>query len=283
MSDHDRTAWGRPLWLTITYYAIIAWFCFAMLFPILWLVLAAFKTNAEILSASGYFPRQWSLDGFEDALTEIGLIRYLANSFLVSAGAASLVVVVSAMAAYPVARFEFRGRNIVVTVFALGLVMPFSALIVPETLIIRTLGLYDTRIGLMLLYAGLFLPISFLVMRAFFLSLPLSIEEAAIMDGASYWQIFTRIVLPLSGPGISTVAIMIFVFTWNEFLFATLVLSSEDKRTAQVAIRFFQSQFDFNLPGMFAAITVVMLVPIMVFIVLQERVVRGLTAGAVKG
>jgi raffinose/stachyose/melibiose transport system permease protein len=279
----DQPVWARPLWLSICYYAVVAWFLVAMLFPIGWLVLAAFKTNAEILGASSYFPQEWNLGGFEDALTQVGLLGFLLNSFIVSAGAAALVVVVSAMAAYPVARFEFRGRETITVMFALGLVVPLSALIVPETLIIRTLGLYDTRIGLILLYAGIFLPISFLVMRAFFLSMPVSIEEAAIVDGASYWQILTKIVAPISMPGISTVATMIFVFTWNEFLFATLVLSSEENRTAQVAIRFFQSQFDFNLPGMFAAITIVMLVPILTFIVLQEQVVRGLTAGATKG
>ena len=280
----DQAPWAaRPLWLTLSYYAILAWFTIAMLFPITWLVLAAFKTNAEILSASSYIPETWNLKGFSDALSKVGLLRFLLNSFVASAGAAALVVVVASLAAYPVARFTFRGREAVTVLFSLGLVMPLSALIVPETLIIRTIGLYDTRIGLILLYAGIFLPISFLVMRAFFLTLPASIEEAAILDGAGYWQILTRIIAPLSGPGISTVGVIIFVFTWNEFLFATLVLSSESKRTAQVAIRFFQSQFDFNLPGMFAAITIVMLVPIFVFIILQERVVRGLTAGATKG
>ncbi len=273
----------RPLWLTLAYYLILAWFTVAMLFPIGWLVLASFKTNAEILGAGSYLPESLNLTGFEDALSQVNLLKYLFNSLLISAGTAFTVVVVSSMAAYPVARFQFRGRELVTTLFALGLVMPLTALIVPETLIIRTLGLYDTRIGLILLYAAIFLPISFLVMRAFFLSLPTSIEEAAIVDGASYWQILYKIVAPLSMPGISTVAIMIFVFTWNEFLFATLILSSEDKRTAQVAIRFFQSQFDFNLPGMFAAISIVMIVPILVFIVLQEKVVSGLTAGANKG
>lgn len=273
----------RPLWLSTVYYLILTWFTVAMLFPIGWLILASFKTNAEILSASSYLPESFNLKGFEDAVSQVNLLRYLGNSLLVSAGTAALVVLVSSMAAYPVARFRFRGRELVTTVFALGLVLPLSALIVPETLIIRTLGLYDTRIGLILLYAALFLPISFLVMRAFFLSLPGSIEEAAIVDGATYWQILQRIVAPLSMPGISTVAIMIFVFTWNEFLFATLILSSEEKRTAQVAIRFFQSQFDFNLPGMFAAISIVMIVPILVFVLLQEKVVSGLTAGANKG
>ncbi len=281
--EADTMMQRRPLWLTLVYYAILAWFTVAMLFPLGWLVLASFKTNAEILSAGSYLPETFNLKGFEDALSQVNLLRYLGNSLFISACSSALVVVVASMAAYPVARFAFRGRELVTTMFTLGLVLPLSALIVPETLIIRTLGLYDTRIGLILLYAAIFLPISFLVMRAFFLSLPASIEEAAIIDGASYWQILRKIVAPLSMPGISTVGIMIFVFTWNEFLFATLILSSEDKRTAQVAIRFFQSQFDFNLPGMFAAISIVMTVPIVVFVLLQEKVVSGLTAGASKG
>ena len=103
------------------------------------------------------------------------------------------------------------------------------------------------------------------------------------MDGASYWTLLTRVILPISTPGLSTIGVLVYVFTWNEFLFALLVTSSAENRTVQVAIQFFKSQFDFNLQGMYAAVTMVMIVPIIIFIVMQERVISGLTAGATKG
>lgn len=114
------------------------------------------------------------------------------------------------------------------------------------------------------------------------MSLPPELEEAALIDGANYWTMLFRLIMPLSMPGISTVGVLVFIFTWNEFLYALLLISSAEHRTVQIAIRFFKSTFDFNLRGMFAAITLVMIVPILVFIVLQERVVSGLTAGATK-
>lgn len=185
------------------------------------------------------------------------------------------------MAAYPLARFEFRGKQFLTVFFSLGIIVPVTALIVPELYLMYTLGLHDTKVGLILLSA-LFFPISFLILRAFFLSIPQSLEEAAIIDGANYWTLLARIVLPLSGPGLSTVAVLVFIWTWNEFLYSLLMMASEQNRTVQVAIKFFTAQFDFNLPGMFAAVTLVMLVPIVAFLLLQERVVSGLTAGATK-
>lgn len=264
-------------------YLILAWFTVATMTPIVWLIASSFKTNAQILSASGFFPSEINWQGYVDAFTTTNLPLYFFNSFVVSASATLLVLAVATMAAYPLARFDVPAGGFLTTVFSLGIVVPVTSLLVPETIVMRTLGLYDSRIGLIVLYAALYFSISFLVLRAYFLSLPREIEEAAMVDGAGYWTILTRVVLPLSGPGLSTVAVIVFIFTWNEFLYALLVLTSADKRTVQIAIKFFTSQFDFNLPGMFATITLVMIVPIAVFLVMQERVIEGLTAGATKG
>ena len=251
--------------------------------PILWLIASSFKTNAQILSASGFFPQEVNWQGYVDAFSNTNLPLFMFNSFVVSTSSTLLVLVVASMAAYPLARFEFPFRGFLTTLFSLGIVVPVTSLIVPETMIVRTLGLYDSRVGLVLLYSGIYFSLSFLILRAYFLSLPREVEEAAMVDGAGYWTILTRVVLPLSGPGLSTVAVIVFIFTWNEFLYALLTITSADKRTVQVAIKFFTSQFDFNLPGMFATITLVMIVPIVIFLIMQERVIEGLTAGATKG
>jgi raffinose/stachyose/melibiose transport system permease protein len=266
----------------VIYYAVLIFFTIALLLPVMWLVLASFKTNAEILSASGFFPEQFRLQGYRDALTQVALGRFFLNSFIVSTSSTILTILIASMAAYPLSRFKFPFRDTLSLIFSLGIVVPVTSLIVPEVLIIRWLGLTDTKVGLILLYTALFFPLSFVILRAFFMSIPYQIEEAAIIDGASYWTLLFRLIMPLSVPGISTVGVLVFIFTWNEFLYALLLISSQENRTVQIAIRFFTSTFDFNLPGMYAAITMVMIVPITVFLLLQERVVSGLTAGATK-
>ena len=263
-------------------YAILLLFTVILLTPILWLVLATFKTNQEILIEPSFFPGSLNLQGWRDAFTKTNLVGVFLNSFIISVSSTLSVLIVASMAAYPLARFEFRGKQFLTVFFSLGIIVPVTALIVPELYLMYTLRLHDTKVGLILLYTALFFPISFLILRAFFLSIPQSLEEAAIIDGANYWTLLARIVLPLSGPGLSTVAVLVFIWTWNEFLYSLLMMASEQNRTVQVAIKFFTAQFDFNLPGMFAAVTLVMLVPIVAFLLLQERVVSGLTAGATK-
>ena len=263
-------------------YAVLLFFTLVLLTPILWLVLATFKTNQEILIDPAFFPSALNTQGWVDAFTKTNLVGVFLNSFIISVSSTLCVLVVASMAAYPLARFDFRGKRFLTLFFSLGIIVPVTALIVPELYLMYTLRLHDTKVGLILLYTALYFPISFLILRAFFLSIPQSLEEAAIIDGASYWTLLARIVLPLSGPGLSTVAVLVFIWTWNEFLYSLLMMASESNRTVQVAIKFFTAQFDFNLPGMFAAVTLVMLVPIVAFLLLQERVVSGLTTGATK-
>ena len=263
-------------------YAVLLFFTLVLLTPVLWLVLATFKTNQEILIDPAFFPSALNTQGWVDAFTKTNLLGVFLNSFIISVSSTLCVLVVASMAAYPLARFDFRGKRFLTLFFSLGIIVPVTALIVPELYLMYTLRLHDTKVGLILLYTALYFPISFLILRAFFLSIPQSLEEAAVIDGASYWTLLARIVLPLSGPGLSTVAVLVFIWTWNEFLYSLLMMASESNRTVQVAIKFFTAQFDFNLPGMFAAVTLVMLVPIVAFLLLQERVVSGLTTGATK-
>jgi raffinose/stachyose/melibiose transport system permease protein len=142
--------------------------------------------------------------------------------------------------------------------------------------------MYDTKIGLTLVYSALFFPITFVVYRGFFLNIPKDLESAAAIDGAGYFNTLVRIVLPISIPAFSTVIVLVFIRTWNEFYYALLLTGREANRTVQVAIQFFKSAFDFNFPGLFASLVLVMIVPVVLYVVFQEKVVSGLTAGATK-
>jgi raffinose/stachyose/melibiose transport system permease protein len=144
------------------------------------------------------------------------------------------------------------------------------------------MGLYDTKLGLVFVYSALFFPITFVVYRGFFLNIPRDLESAASIDGAGYFNTLLRIVLPISIPAFSTVIVIVFIRTWNEFYYALLLTGKEANRTVQVAIQFFKHAFDFNFPGLFASLFMVMLVPVILYIVFQEKVVSGLTAGATK-
>lgn len=263
-------------------YVVLAFFTAVMLGPILWLIASAFKTNAQILSGSWFIPSPVNLQGFIDAFTIGNLHVFFFNSILISSSATLLVLVVASLAAYPLARHDFPFSRTLTAMFSLGIVVPITSMIVPLSLVVRNIGLHDSRLGLILVYAALHFPLSFLILRAYFMNIPREVEEAGMVDGASFFTVLRWVVLPLSTPGLSTVAVVVFVFTWNEFLFALVLTSSTENRTVQVAIRFFTSQFDFNLPGMFATVTIVMAVPIIIFVLLQERVISGLTTGATK-
>ena len=266
----------------VVLYLSLAFFTVVMLGPILWLVASSFKTNAEILSGSWFVPEQVNLDGFADAFAEGDLNRAFVNSLINSVSTTVLVLTIASLAAYVLARHEFPFSRLLTAAFSLGIVVPITSMIVPVSYVVRRIGLFDSRPGLILVYTAIYFPISFLIMRAYFMNIPKEIEQAAYVDGAGLFTVLRRVALPLSTPGLATVAVIVFVFSWNEFLYALILTSSPELRTAQIALRFFTSQFDFNLPAMFATVTIVMAVPIVVFIALQERVISGLTAGATK-
>ena len=164
-----------------------------------------------------------------------------------------------------------------------GILVPLNALIIPYFAIINYLNLYDTRIGLILVYSAVGLPVSIYILTEFFKSIPKEIEEAAVVDGCNFLQRYTKIMLPLSVPGLMTAGTFQFILCWNEFIYAMLLTSSKNIRTIQFGISYFTNEFFSDYVSMFAAIVISIIPSIAVFILFQERVITGLTAGAVKG
>jgi ABC-type glycerol-3-phosphate transport system permease component len=264
----------------IGYYAVLCLVAICALLPTLWVMVSSFKTGSQIYSGGSLLPRPFTLQGYSDLFGQIHLQRYVLNTLLYAVGGTVGALATALLAAYPTARYRFAGRNLLVVTFSLALAIPVVGLATPEFFVVRRLGLFDTRIGMVLFYSALFFPLSFVILRAFLVSLPVEVEEAAIVEGAGYFTLLRRIVVPLMRPALATVAVVVFVSIWNEFFFANLLTASEHNENVQLALASFRSQFGFNVTGAMAGATVVMLVPIVAFLLLQRQVIAGLTAGA---
>jgi len=264
-------------------YGILLFFTVVCLFPALWILISSFKTNQTILASALSLPTSLHWENYVSAMQVTGLPRAFLNSIIVSILAVVLNAIIALLAAYALARFRFRLNTALTIMFYLGILVPINSAVVPIKFIMLNLMLDNSLIGLIVLYAALGLPVSILILKSFLLSIPVQLEEAARIDGAGYWKIFFTVIFPLSQSGLITVMILQFIFCWNEFLFATLLISTETKRTLQIAIKFFIGKFFFDYGGLFAAMVISITPAIIVFMLFQKKVISGLTAGAIKG
>jgi multiple sugar transport system permease protein len=277
---HGTTEYTR--W-TILIAAVVA---FAMI-PVLWIISLSFKTPATV-GDGRLIPKEWTLENYK-GLFEGGLdsplLRPLINSILIALIATTIAVTLASFAAYAIARLDFPGKFVVLAgALAVSMFPPISV-VGPLFDMWRALGLYDTYPGLIIPYLTFALPLAIYILVAFFREIPWDLEEAAQVDGATPFQAFRRIIFPLAAPGVFTAAILVFIFAWNDFVFAISLTSSNASRTVPAAIAFFTGESQFTSPtGNIAAAAVLVTVPIIIFVLIfQRRIVAGLTAGAVKG
>lgn len=250
--------------------------------PVIWVVFSSFKTNSEILSSAFGLPAQLRWDNYVAAFKVAPITTFYGNSILVAVMGTMLNLSILGMSGYVMARFQFKYKNLLTLLFSVALMLPTSALLFPLYITARQLHMYNTLWGLAVVYAGLGLPISLFIMRSYFLTIPKELEESAEIDGAGFLRTFLVIIVPIARPGFVTAAVLQFLLCWNEFQFALVLTSDTAKRTLPVAISYFSSQFSSNYGSMFAAITMIILPSIVIYYFLQEQVVSGLTAGAVK-
>ncbi|EHY90346.1 carbohydrate ABC transporter permease [Saccharomonospora azurea] len=254
------------------------------LVPVLWIVSLSFKTK-ETLADGNFIPRAWTLDNYREIFATDEFIRPLINSIGIAIIATVIAVVFGMMAAYAVARLDFPGKKLLIGVSLLIAMFPQISLVTPLFNIERELGLFDTWPGLILPYITFALPLAIYTLSAFFREIPWELEKAAKMDGATPGQAFRKVIAPLAAPGVFTSAILVFIFCWNDFLFAISLTSTEASRTVPAALSFFTGASQFEDPtGTISAAAVVITVPIILFVLFfQRRIVAGLTSGAVKG
>jgi trehalose/maltose transport system permease protein len=258
------------------------------LIPVLWLISVSLKTP-ESITDGRFIPSEVSLDSykslFEGGIDESPFIKPLINSILIALSTTVISIVLASFCAYAIARLEFPGKRVILAgALAIAMFPPIST-IGPLFDMWRALGLYDTYPGLIIPYLTFSLPLAIYCLVAFFREIPWELEQAAQVDGATPFQAFRKVIVPLAAPGMFTAAILVFIFAWNDFLFAISLTSSDASRTVPASLAFFTGESSFTEPtGSIAAAAVVVTVPIIVFVLFfQRRIVSGLTAGAVKG
>jgi raffinose/stachyose/melibiose transport system permease protein len=262
---------------------ILIFFLLYTLVPMLWLVVSSLKTNTELMGDPFSLPAKWQIQNYINAFQVSGLATLFMNSIIISLSATLLNIIVAAMASYSIARFNFKGKEAIFNTFTVGILVPINALMVPYFLVVNKIGVYNTRLGLILVYAAVGLPLSISIVRGFMNSIPGELEEAGIVDGCNFFQRFMKIVLPMSRTGLVTAATFQFIYCWNEFIYAMLLTTSQEVRTVQIGIRYFTNQFTTDYVSMYAAIIISIIPSILGYIMFQDKIISGLTAGAVKG
>jgi multiple sugar transport system permease protein len=257
---------------------------FYALLPVLWIASLSLKDPATI--ADGRFlPQEWSLENYRQLFETDAFLYALRNSFGIAAIATLISIFLGSMTAYAIARLDFPGKTLILAgALAVAMFPPIS--IVGSLFDLwRQIGLFDSWIGLIIPYMTFTLPLAIYILSAFFREIPWELEQAAQIDGATPWQAYSKVIVPLAAPGVFTAAILTFIFAWNDFLFANTLTSTDSARTVPATLAFFTGGSQFEDPtGVISAAAVVVTIPIIIMVLIfQRRIVAGLTAGAVKG
>lgn len=267
----------------IVKYIYLIFFVCISIGPILWAFLSSFKTYAEINSSAISLPKQFNLDNYAAAFKYAPILKYFLNSVVIVGVSVLATVVIVSMCAYVTSRFQFKLKTVVILLISASLMLPAQAISQPLFTVMRALNIFDTKQGLIVVYAAMGIPMSFFVMTSYYKTIPMALEESAHMDGAGFLRTFVMIILPLAKPGLVTIALLMFINTWNEFYFALMLTSGDRARTIPIALNYYMGTFANNYSALFAAVVITVLPTILVFILLQKQVMESLTAGAVKG
>ncbi|MDR7252568.1 multiple sugar transport system permease protein [Nocardioides sp. BE266] len=256
------------------------------LFPVAWIISLSFKSVGETGAGSAQFlPKEPTLQNYKDILDNPDFTRALINSFGISLIATVLSVIFATLAAYAIARLEFKGKRLVLSLALAIAMFPVVSLVGPLFDMWTTFGLFNTWPGLIIPYMSFTLPLAIWTLSAFFREIPWEMEQAAQVDGATSWQAFRKVIVPLAAPGVFTAAILTFFFAWNEFVLAISLTSTTSSRTVPAQMSFFVGPDPFNPPyAQLATASVIVTLPVIVIVLLfQRKIVAGLTSGAVKG
>ncbi|MCI8659876.1 MAG: carbohydrate ABC transporter permease [Lachnospiraceae bacterium] len=252
-------------------------------FPLLWLLVSAFKSSGEMLAnPTSFFPREWTLENFKTVLFTLNFTVNIKNSLIVALITTVIATTVSALAAYGIIRFFPKLGDIMTKLLITTYMFPSIMLVIPYAVVMRTIHLTNSRVGLVLVYMSFSVPYAVWMLVGFFKTVPIAIEESGRIDGANRFQVFTTLVLPLVRPGLVSTAIYVFINAWNEFLYALLLISSSSKQTLSVAVKTLEGADILNWGSMMAASAIVVLPSIIFFCLIQNKIAGGLADGAVK-
>ncbi len=276
---------GNDTALTVVTQLLLGFWAVVVIFPFLWMIMTSFKTDQQILFSPWQLPESLQWDNFTRAWTTARIGRYVLNSVVVLAMSLTGTLLVSAMAAYALSRFSFPGNRVIYYLFLAGLMFPVFLGLVPLYFVMDDLRLLGTYHGLALVYIAYSLPFTIFFMSGFFKTLPGEVAEAAIVDGASHYQTFFQIMLPMAKPGLIAMGIFNFLGQWNQYLLPLVLMPDENRYLLSQGLYFLavQQGYQNDYSALFAAMVITMVPTLIVYVLFQRRLESGLTAGALKG
>lgn len=271
----SRAAIKLAFWI----YAVI------VIFPMLWCIMSSLKTTKEFYADVWALPKSLYFENFKTAWETADIGINIVNSVVIVACSVVLAMILAAMVSYVVTRYRFPGSGFIKILFILGTFVPLMLGTIPEFLILQKLHLYDTRIGLILVYTVYSLPLSVMILTSIFETIPSTYAEAAMIDGCGHFQVFFRIMLPLSKSGLVTISIFNFLWTWNDYLYAMTFLPSASKRTLPVGMVMLQStaMYKTDWGALFAGLVIIMIPSVVIYAFFNKQLQSGMNAGGIKG
>ncbi|MET8140479.1 carbohydrate ABC transporter permease [Sphaerisporangium sp. NPDC005288] len=285
MTAHVRERTGPRLGMlrSISLHTVVIILGAFVVVPLLFAVIGGFKDTGQLSTNPFGLPSPWVPENYTDVLFSGSFWRQLVNSIFVAVATTLIVVGLSAMAAYVFARFAFRGREFLYTLFAMGLMFPFAVAILPLFVLLRTLGLLDNPFGVILPQAAFGLPMTIIILRAFFRTIPREVEEAATIDGCTSFGFFWRILLPMARPALATVSVLAVVASWNNFFLPLVIFNDPNWWTIPLGVQQFTGQYSADTARILAYIVLAMVPALAFYAVAERQLIGGLTAGATKG
>lgn len=273
----SKTPWGHPIVYVLS--LVLVLICVT---PVVYIIIGGFRTNSQITRDPAGMPNPWNFENYKTVFASNTFWSELANSLIVSLGTMVGVVALALMVSFIIARYRFRLNKALYSLFAAGMMFPITVAITPLYLLLRNLHLINSHLGIVLPQIAFGLPQAIIIMVPFLKSIPLELEEAAELDGCSRLGFFFRMVLPLSGPGVATVAILTFVSSWNAYMLPLFLLNDSSKYTLPLGVQMFSSQHSVDTAQVLAFTSLSMIPALICFTIFQKKIVGGL-AGAVKG
>lgn len=272
-----KTPWGHPIVYILS--VLLVLICVV---PVLYIILGGFRTNSQITQNPAGLPSPWNFENYASVISSSTFWVELVNSLIVSLGTMAGVVILALMVSFVIARYRMRFGKVLYTLFSAGMMFPITVAITPLYLLLRNLHLINSQLGIILPQIAFGLPQAIIIMVPFLQSIPMELEEAAQLDGCSRLGFFTRMVLPLSGPGVATIAILSFVASWNAYMLPLFLLNDSSKYTLPLGVQMFSSQHSVDTAQVLAFTSLSMIPALICFTIFQKKIVGGL-AGAVKG
>lgn len=282
-TDRDRRLDPQRVGELLGFYGSIVLLCLVSFFPIIWILLTSLKPASEVITFPvEYVPRTVTIENYVTAIQQAPFARYLLNSLIVASGTAIICVVLGSMAGYALSRLDFRFKLHVLMIILVSAMLPFFGRLIPLFELARETGFLNSYLGLIIPYSAFQLPFAVWIFQAYFKELPDSLEEAGLIDGLSHLGVLFRIILPVSAPAMATTAIIVFIYAWNEFLFALTFMTEDQMRTITVGIALYQGEYTYPWATISAAVFMSIVPLLLLMLFFQRKVVEGLTAGVGK-